>query len=325
MNKNHDLTTLAAARWGGISLVGCVAMLFATAIVMMCAAIFFTVSPEERRHGGTKIYPGQIPGAAAARDNARLRASYEDVNGVQVASNVVAYASRNGVLVRTNVNGMQGASNVVAGEETVVTEPSTDQPTTDQPTTDQPTSDPRATGKSAEADSTGELSVAPAGELQYPEDRPAWIDASPALGGKVHRWPVTSSPSSTAELSRRALEVQLRAAAETYLETLLDDPEAPQVVALSDDWITARLNPDRSYEGTVQSGDEVLFEAAAELRFEPADRAWIQSQWNSHRVRQRMIGLGVISVGGTFLLLLSVAGLSLVARRAEQRVETAAR
>ncbi len=166
--------------------------------------------------------------------------------------------------------------------------------------------------------SSGSLSVAPAGELRYPEDRPLWIDAGPVLTGKVHRWPVSSSPSSTVDLSHRSLEVQLRAAAETYIETLLDSPEAPAVVELRDDWIQARLVPDRRYSGEIYVGDEVLYEAAAELWFDSESRAEIASRWTSHQVRQRMIGLGAMTVGGTMLLLIATAGLSIIARRAER-------
>ncbi len=171
----------------------------------------------------------------------------------------------------------------------------------------------------AEADAVpGVLSVGPADELRYPDDRPAWIDAGPELDGQVHRWPVSSPLSSTAELSRRALTVQLRAAAETYVETLFDSPDAPAVIPLQDRWIADRLADDRSYEGEVLAGDEVLYEAAAELRFTAKDRAWLQTQWDSHRVSQRMVGLGAMTAGGTVLLLMATAGLSVIARRVER-------
>ncbi len=164
-----------------------------------------------------------------------------------------------------------------------------------------------------------ELSVGPFDELRYPADRPAWIDAGPELDEKIHRWPVSSPPSSTAELSRRALAIQLRAAAETYLETLFDSPEAPQVIPLEDDWIAERQADDHYYEGEVYSGGEVLYEAAAELRFTAKDRRWLQAQWDSHLVSRRMVGLGAATAGGTVLLLMATAGLSLVARRLERR------
>lgn len=164
----------------------------------------------------------------------------------------------------------------------------------------------------------GELSVALGEELRYPADRPTWIDAGPELDGQVHCWPVNSPPSSSAELSRRALTVQLRAAAETYLETLFDSPDAPDVIPLADDWIAERIADSRSYEGEVYSGDEVLYEAAAELRFTTADRRWLQAQWDAHRVSQRMISLGAMTAGGTVLLLMATAGLSIIARRVER-------
>jgi len=171
----------------------------------------------------------------------------------------------------------------------------------------------------AEAEPPVELSVGPADELRYPDDRPAWIDAGPELDGKVHRWPVSSPLSSTAELSRQALLVQLRAAAETYVETLFDSPEAPAVIPLEDHWIAERIADNGRYEGEVHSGDEVLYEAAAELRFTVEDRRWLQELWDAHRVGQRMVALGAMTAGGTALLLMATAGLSILARRSERR------
>lgn len=172
---------------------------------------------------------------------------------------------------------------------------------------------------------SGSLSVAPSGQWRYPDDRPSWIDAAPTLSGEVHRWPVNASPSSTVEISRHALDVQLRAAAETYVEMLLDSAEAPAVIALQDAWIRARLAPARSYEGSVHAGDETLYEAAAELHFDAASRDEIRRLWQSHQVRHRMISLGAITFGGTLALLMLTATLSIVAHRAERRVESSGR
>lgn len=168
---------------------------------------------------------------------------------------------------------------------------------------------------------SGPLSVAPGDELRYAEDRPGWIDEGPRLSGNDHRWPVSSTPSVSVELAQRSLEVQLRAAAEMYIETLLESPEAPAVVSLQDDWISARLEPGRRYDGEVYRGDEVLYEAAAELVFDETSRGEIQARWDAHQVHRRIVGLGAMSFGGTMLLLMTTAGLSILTRRAERRVE----
>lgn len=182
-----------------------------------------------------------------------------------------------------------------------------------------------AAAAAQEQASSGSLSVAPGDELRYPEQRPAWIDEGPRLGGPLHRWPVNSSPSSTVELASQSLEVQLRAVAEMYVETLLDSPDAPAVVSLHDDWISARLSPDHQYEGEVYRGEEVLYEAAAELQFDEQSRREIQGRWDAHQVQRRIVGLGAMTLGGTMLLLMTSAGLSILTRRAERRVEHPAR
>jgi hypothetical protein len=166
------------------------------------------------------------------------------------------------------------------------------------------------------------LSVAPssATSFTFPPNRPSWVDQSPDMSTDLHRWPVVSTPSSTAELSRQALSAQLRAAAETYVETILGDPAAASVVKLDEAWIESHLSADHQYEGEVFAGDEVMYESAAQLLFEPADRQSIQTQWKSHQVGERLVNLSVLTFLGGTILFFTTAGMSIVARRAERRV-----
>ncbi len=166
------------------------------------------------------------------------------------------------------------------------------------------------------------LSVAPssATSFTYPPNRPSWVDQSPDMSTDLHRWSVVSTPSSTAELSRQALSAQLRAAAETYVETILGDPAAASVVKLDDAWIESHLSADHQYDGEVFAGDEVMYESAAQLLFEPADRQSIQTQWKSHQVGERLVNLSILTFLGGTILFLTTAGMSIVARRAERRV-----
>lgn len=167
------------------------------------------------------------------------------------------------------------------------------------------------------------LSVAPqspAATITFPPDRPAWVDQSPDLNADLHRWPVVSTPASTAELSRQALSAQLRAAAETYLETILGETDAASVITLDDAWIESHLSADHQYEGEVFAGDEVMYESAAQLLFESADRRWIQTRWNSHQVAGRLVNLAILTFLGGTILFVATAGMSIVARRAERRV-----
>lgn len=179
---------------------------------------------------------------------------------------------------------------------------------------------------SAAADSSepaaSELAVAPLtpGSVTYPPQRPEWVEQAPDLTGDLHRWPVVSTPASSPELSRLALQAQLRAAAETYVETLVKDEAAASVVMLDDNWIADRLSADHHYDGEVDVGGETMYESAAQLLFEPADRQWIEKRWQSHQVTDRLVQVAIFTVlGGTFLFVLTT-GMSMVARRAENRV-----
>ncbi|HBJ37498.1 MAG TPA: hypothetical protein DDZ51_22635 [Planctomycetaceae bacterium] len=169
------------------------------------------------------------------------------------------------------------------------------------------------------------LSVAPsiAVAFTYPPNRPSWVDHQPDMSGDLHRWPVVSTPASTAELSRQGLAAQLRAAAETYVETILGEANAASVITIDDDWIESHLSADLQYEGEVFAGDEVMYESATQLLFEPTDRQSIQTRWKSHQVGERLVGLAIVAFIGGALLFVTTAGMSVVVRRAERRVTQA--
>ena len=153
-----------------------------------------------------------------------------------------------------------------------------------------------------------------------PATRPDWVDAPPVLTGDVHRWAVVSTPASTAELSRQGLDAQLRAVAETYIETHLNEPDAISVISIDDAWIRDHVSADRQYEGKVSVDGEEMYESAAELLFEPADRQWIDSQWKSHLIGQRLAVAGILIVIIGIFLFAVTAVVSMIVRRAEQRV-----
>jgi len=150
--------------------------------------------------------------------------------------------------------------------------------------------------------------------------RPDWVDAPPVMTGDIHRWAVVSTPASTAELSRQGLDAQLRAVAETYIETHLNEPDAISVIAIDDAWIRDHVSADRQYEGKVSVDGEEMYESAAELLFEPADRQWIDSRWKSHLIGQRLAAAAILVVILGALLFAVTAVVSMIVRRAEQRV-----
>jgi hypothetical protein len=165
-----------------------------------------------------------------------------------------------------------------------------------------------------------ELSVAPSSHQEFPEERPAWVDEAPSLDGDVHRWAVTSSPCSTESLCHEGLKVSMRAAVETYIESITGDASGSEVVKVSDDWIEDRRDPSKRYLGTVKSGDEVMYEAATVLVFDAHDQKMIMKMWRQNQVGQRLAVLGLLSGGVVSVFVGIAATLSMVTRRAEQRV-----
>ncbi len=65
-----------------------------------------------------------------------------------------------------------------------------------------------------------ELSVAPLTHTVYAESRPSWIDQAPTREDEDDLLPVSSVPCRDEKLCDEALQVAMRAATETYAESL---------------------------------------------------------------------------------------------------------
>lgn len=173
---------------------------------------------------------------------------------------------------------------------------------------------------SASVTKPAELSVAPSTHREFPTDRPAWVDAEPTLETTPHRWPVVSTPCRSEALSEESLKVNSRAAVETYIETLTGSVDSAPIIALDDQWIEDRRDASKQYRGTIQEGDETLYEAATVLVFDAEDEQMIRNRWQQNLVSHRLGALGVMGACLITLLVGTAAGLSIVTRRAEQRV-----
>jgi hypothetical protein len=171
-----------------------------------------------------------------------------------------------------------------------------------------------------EAKKPTELSVAPTSHQEFASSRPNWVDASPSLEGDVHRLPVTSIPCRTESLCEDALKANMRGAVDNYIETLTGSEESSGLILLDDQWISEHRDKSKYYIGTVLKGEETLYESATELVFEKEDQEMIQRLWRRHQVNERLAILGFVS-GLVVTSLIGVAAtLSMVTRRAEQRV-----
>ncbi len=167
------------------------------------------------------------------------------------------------------------------------------------------------------------LSVGPSEAVRYPDDRPTWLDEIPgAIGtetrrsrsssdpastrdGRIDHWPVVTEPCETAQAAADSLAAQCRGSVRAYVEQMHPDFTDFDALEIRDDWIDEAVVTKR-YSGTVENGaGEVLHEAAAMLSFDPSARDVLRSQVKAPIVAERLVGLGVATLG---LLVSLVAG-----------------
>jgi hypothetical protein len=158
------------------------------------------------------------------------------------------------------------------------------------------------------------LSAAPLDQIEYPEDRPEWIDAATNLNELPHTWTVVSGPSETAEQSLNELKLLQRASVEIYLKTLPGAEGRFDFFPLSDEWINDRLVV-REYDGLVIQEGLTMHENAVELRIDSEARREMLTALKNDAVRHRLGALGVVVVTGLLGLIGSATLVGSVSRR----------
>lgn len=173
----------------------------------------------------------------------------------------------------------------------------------------------------AVADSPSKLSVAPLDHVDYPLDRPTWIEE--------HRVPVTpqngedllisvsSGPAASPEIAAEMMEVMARGAVENYLEQMAQDGAEPVPVdriEVASNWLREELIS-RRYDGSVGSSDEVRYESACLLRISGEEQQKLADSIQNYRLQGRLSNLGVIAVLGFAGLLSGAVGLGWLASR----------
>ncbi len=166
------------------------------------------------------------------------------------------------------------------------------------------------------------LSVAPLTHTEYAESRPSWIDQAPTRDDDDDLLSVSSVPCRDEKLCDEALKVAMRAATETYAESLTGNDQTESWLRLDDQWINERRDSKKQYHGPVTIGNETFYESATVLRFDEEDRQEILKQWEQLQVSQRLVGLGIVGTLAVAALIGSTALLSIIVRRAELRVTT---
>jgi hypothetical protein len=175
----------------------------------------------------------------------------------------------------------------------------------------------RADDGAGKAADSKELSRPPLSHVEYPSDRPAWLDDSPNLESEPHTWVVVTEPAETLEKCREELALMRHAAVASYVK-FRSRSDRFDFYPINDKWIEQRL-VSRTYQGTVTKGGTQHFELAAELTFEPDVQSEIVSAWTQINVRDRLGALGVLVFVGLTILICASAFLCLLSRRATRQ------
>ena len=164
---------------------------------------------------------------------------------------------------------------------------------------------------------TKELSRPPLSHVEYPSDRPAWLDDSPNLESEPHTWVVVTEPAETLEKCREELALMRRAAVASYVK-YRSKSDRFDFYPINDKWIKQRL-VSRTYQGSVTKGGTPHYELAVELTFEPEVQSEIVNAWTQINVRDRLGALGVMVFVGLIILVCASAFLCLLSRRATRQ------
>jgi hypothetical protein len=162
------------------------------------------------------------------------------------------------------------------------------------------------------------LSVAPLDHVEYPDDRPDWVESSLDIDGDSVHIVVVSGPCDTPEESLEQLKLMLRAAVSTYVSRITGSGGEFDFYPISDEQIDHELVV-RRYEGTVVHEGTTKYEHAVELGFTDEKRQEIITSWNNVTVGDRLRALSGLVVGGLVMLMCSSALLGMFSRRAERR------
>ncbi len=166
-----------------------------------------------------------------------------------------------------------------------------------------------------------ELRVAPLDVVQYPDDRPKWIDTVSDDESATHSQVAVSQPSESIEESLASLNMMQRIAVRLYANRLMLSDGHPEPFVLDEDWITENVDRfvAREYHGTLRRGDTQLFEHAVELQFTAEVQDEIRLQWKNAELRNRLGALGFLVFVGTVLTGCGSAALGIFSRRVERK------
>lgn len=170
------------------------------------------------------------------------------------------------------------------------------------------------------ADDAAELSIAPLDHVEYPSDRPRWIEESPQANSSplsskqskstesksddVISIVVVSPPQPTPEAAAEMMEVMAKGAVENYIDqqaAALPESIDTKKIVVEMDWIRNELIT-RRYDGEVQSGDQTEYESACLMQLKDQHQVVLQKLIQNHHLMHRLGVVGILALGGFLAL-----------------------
>lgn len=172
-----------------------------------------------------------------------------------------------------------------------------------------------------------ELSVKPLDQIDYPADRPSWLEDENEndefLEGEDTRVIVVTDPSETLQLCLDKLEASQKVEVDKFVKSITKS-DSFDFHLVNKDWIEERLVTN-SYGGTLEQGGMEMYEQAVELTFTPEIEQEIKSAWNEIKlarekevVKDRLGVMAFLTFVGTTLLVCLSMFLCMLSRRAER-------
>ncbi|MCM2373260.1 hypothetical protein [Aporhodopirellula aestuarii] len=151
-----------------------------------------------------------------------------------------------------------------------------------------------------EASAPVALSVPPLDHVDYPLDRPTWIDEgrSPMdpVDGEDVFIAVSSGPAPSPEAAVEMMEVMALGAVENYVDQKLQglsrEIDAAEI-GVELDWVRDELIS-RRYDGTVKTGDVVQYESACLLRIDKSHQQVLDRLIQNQQLQHRLAAVGIL-------------------------------
>lgn len=155
----------------------------------------------------------------------------------------------------------------------------------------------------------GAGSTEPESAAQSPDSaRPGWVTAEPVRDAEVHTIVVSSGPHVHIEDCPQALDRQIKAATDEYIQRYIGHEAAPRILDLDLKYINKHVRtPGRFYHEQRDSAVGPMQTSYAQLEFDEEFRHEINRRWQDEVAKSRLLFTGLLG-GGILALLVTVFG-----------------